>query len=179
MEKQNNGPTHVYNFNGSVGQFIEHVDTVNFKLEGDGKFHFSNVEKVTGQQEKPAQQPVQEPTPVLERKATKEMMNRAMLNTLIGGYWKSGRSWGIVLAVYQIWGYQGRVNDFLDEVKTWPDIHRNRFACNRDAATKLSHKYNLSKDLKNWKIDGVPEQYCILGEKLNGELEKMRAQQGA
>jgi hypothetical protein len=33
----------VYNFNSSVGQFIEHVDTVNFTLDGNGQFHFNNV----------------------------------------------------------------------------------------------------------------------------------------
>ena len=36
----------VYNFNSSVGQFIEHVDTVNFTLDGNGQFHFNNVENV-------------------------------------------------------------------------------------------------------------------------------------
>ncbi len=48
MDQQNEKPTRVYNFNAQVGQFIEHVDTVNFSLDGDGKFHFSNVEQVNG-----------------------------------------------------------------------------------------------------------------------------------
>jgi len=46
MENQNERPTRVYNFNQPVGQFIEHVDTVNFSLDGNGQFHFSNVEQV-------------------------------------------------------------------------------------------------------------------------------------
>lgn len=48
MENQNERPTRVYNFNQPVGQFIEHVDTVNFSLDGNGQFHFSNVEQVNG-----------------------------------------------------------------------------------------------------------------------------------
>ena len=175
MEQQNNNPTctRTYNFNQQVGQFIEHVDTVYFSLDGDGKFHFNNVGEVNGMpKDKGSEPPVSQ-----EKKATKEMMSSAMLNTLVDGLWKSGRSWAIVFAVYQIWGYKGRVNDFIDEVREWPDINRNRMTCNRDAVTKLTHKYLFSKDIKNWRGDGVPEQYCILGEKLDLLLENMKAQQ--
>lgn len=175
MENQNSNPTHVYNFNCPVGQFIEHVDTVNFSLDGNGEFRFSNVGQVNGMSESPA--PAKQEPP--KKKATKEMMSRAMLSTLQNGYWKSGRSWAIVYAVYQIWGYQGRMNDFLEEVATWPDTKHNSYVCNRDAISKLTNKYVLSKDLTKWRGDGVPEQYCILGEKLDEELEKMRAQKGA
>ena len=35
-----------YNFNAPIGQFIEHVDTVNFRMDGEGNFHFGNVENV-------------------------------------------------------------------------------------------------------------------------------------
>lgn len=34
------------NFNAPIGQFIEHVDTVNFRMDGEGNFHFGNVENV-------------------------------------------------------------------------------------------------------------------------------------
>ncbi len=172
MENQNERPTRVYNFNHPVGQFIEHVDTVNFSLDGDGKFHFSNVGQVNGT---PKNEVIM-PAPPQEKKATKGMMSSAMLKTLNDGYWKSARSWAIVYAVYQIWGYTGRVNDFLNEVATWPDTWRNSYPCNRDAISKFNCKYHLSKDLQKWRGDGVPEQYCILGMRLDEELEKMRAQ---
>ena len=32
-----------YNFFQPVGQFIEHVDTINFRMDGDGTFHFENI----------------------------------------------------------------------------------------------------------------------------------------
>ena len=48
MENQNEKPTRVYNFNQPVGQFIEHVDTVNFSMDKDGNFHFENVGEVKG-----------------------------------------------------------------------------------------------------------------------------------
>jgi hypothetical protein len=40
---------------------------------------------------------------------------------------------------------------------------------------KLKNTYYFSKHIPDWRKDGVPEQYCILGEQLNAELEKMLA----
>ena len=34
------------NFNAPIGQHIDHVDTVNLQMDGDGQFHFGMVEKV-------------------------------------------------------------------------------------------------------------------------------------
>ena len=35
-----------YNFFKPVGQFIEHVDTINFSMDKDGNFHFENIGQV-------------------------------------------------------------------------------------------------------------------------------------
>ena len=32
------------NFNAPIGQHIDHVDTINFRMDGDGTFHFGMVE---------------------------------------------------------------------------------------------------------------------------------------
>ena len=50
-----------YNFFRPVGQFIEHVDTVNFSMDKDGTFHFENVGQVKGMPQASA-----EPAPVEE-----------------------------------------------------------------------------------------------------------------
>lgn len=107
------------------------------------------------------------------RVATKEMMSRAAKITLGGGYWKAQRSWSVIYEVYGIWGYQGRVTDFLEEVPKWPDGVDKIMACNRDAVEKLRNKYNFTKNIDEWRGNGVPEPYCILGEQLNAELEKL------
>ena len=93
--------------------------------------------------------------------ATKEMMRRAARITLDGGYWKSQRSWSVAFVVYCIWGYKGRVSDFLTEVDEWPDGVADRMACNRDAVEKLKNTYYFSNNILDWRKDGVPEQYCI------------------
>lgn len=38
------------NFNAPIGQHIDHVDTVNLQMDGDGQFHFGMVEKVNQNQ---------------------------------------------------------------------------------------------------------------------------------
>lgn len=68
---------------------------------------------------------------------------------------------------------KGRVSDFLIEVPEWPDGVAQRMLCNRDAVEKLKNMYNFSNDIKEWRGNGVPEQYCILGEQLDAELERM------
>jgi hypothetical protein len=108
----------------------------------------------------------------VDRIATKEMMSRAAKITLDGGYWKSQRSWSVVFVVYCIWGYKGTVNDFLAEVADWPDNVADRMVCNRDAIVKLKNMYRFTKSIPEWRKNGVPEQYCILGEQLDKELKK-------
>ena len=108
-----------------------------------------------------------------EKKTTKEMMSRAAKITIDGGLWKSQRSWSVTFIVYGIWGYKGTVTEFLAEVPTWPDRLTARIACNRDAVEKLKNMYNFTKNINEWRSNGIPEQYCLLGEQLDLELEKM------
>ena len=56
-----------YNFFRPVGQFIEHVDTVNFHMDSDGTFHFDNVGQVNGEPDASRMPPTEtedtDPTP--------------------------------------------------------------------------------------------------------------------
>lgn len=45
MREDKNGEVHITNnFNAPIGQHIDHVDTINFRMDGDGNFHFGIVE---------------------------------------------------------------------------------------------------------------------------------------
>ena len=37
------------NFNAPIGQHIDHVETINLQMDGDGQFHFGMVEKTSYQ----------------------------------------------------------------------------------------------------------------------------------
>ena len=44
------------NFNAPIGQHIDHVDTINFRMDGEGNFHFEMVENanaIAGEESKP------------------------------------------------------------------------------------------------------------------------------
>ena len=45
-EKERKGDINITNnFNAPIGQHIDHVDTINFRMDGDGTFHFGMVEE--------------------------------------------------------------------------------------------------------------------------------------
>ena len=47
MEKDKKSEVNITNnFNAPIGQHIDHVDTINFRMDGDGTFHFGMVENV-------------------------------------------------------------------------------------------------------------------------------------
>ena len=47
MDKEKKSEIHITNnFNAPIGQHIDHVDTINFRMDGDGNFHFGMVENV-------------------------------------------------------------------------------------------------------------------------------------
>ncbi|MCR4995195.1 MAG: hypothetical protein K6A32_07495 [Bacteroidales bacterium] len=47
MDKDKKSEIHITNnFNAPIGQHIDHVDTINFRMDGEGNFHFGMVENV-------------------------------------------------------------------------------------------------------------------------------------
>ena len=49
MEGKNKSEIHITNnFNAPIGQHIDHVDTINFSMDKEGRFHFENVGQVNG-----------------------------------------------------------------------------------------------------------------------------------
>ena len=57
MDKDKRSEIHITNnFNAPIGQHIDHVDTINFRMDGEGNFHFGMVEEtnsVTASEGKP------------------------------------------------------------------------------------------------------------------------------
>jgi hypothetical protein len=47
-KKDGGGISITNNYYAPIGQHIDHVDTINFSMDGDGTFHFSNVGQVGG-----------------------------------------------------------------------------------------------------------------------------------
>ena len=48
-ERKGRGDIHITNnYYAPIGQHIDHVDTLNFRMDGDGTFHFGYVEEIAG-----------------------------------------------------------------------------------------------------------------------------------
>ena len=66
MDKERKSEIHITNnFNAPIGQHIDHVDTINFRMDGEGNFQFGMVEEVNnehkgGTDTKNVSQPVSE-----------------------------------------------------------------------------------------------------------------------
>ncbi|MEE3417274.1 MAG: hypothetical protein VZR53_18195 [Prevotella sp.] len=157
LEKQQVAP--VNNFYGNINNFKVYNGPVNFY----GPEYNNN-----GIEEEKSTDTVQD-----GKIASEEMMIKAAKITQRNGLWKSQRSWSVMFMVYCIWGYKGRVTDFLNDVMDWPEEVTSQIVCNRYAVEKLKNTYNFSKEISEWRSNGVPEQYCILGEQLDEELTKM------
>ena len=56
-EKEKKSEVHITNnFNAPIGQHIDHVDLINFRMDGEGNFHFEMVENanaIAGEESKP------------------------------------------------------------------------------------------------------------------------------
>ena len=94
------------------------------------------------------------------------------------GFWKCDRSWGVVYQIWQIWGYKGTVSDFVTEINNRIEAKNMAYACTLNAVYKMVSKGRISRNLKQWRPDGVLEPYCILGELVNSELEKEYGKDG-
>lgn len=166
---------------GDIGQKIDQAEHVMMGLDEKLQMYFKKLLGIEKDNKTLPPEPPKIPDPpkIKEKKATKEMMSRAAKLTLDGGYWKSQRSWTVIYEIYCIWGYRGSINDFLVEANNWPDGVAGRMTCNRDAVEKLRNKYNFSKEVKEWRSKGIPEPYCILGEHLETELQRMAESEGA
>lgn len=93
-------------------------------------------------------------------------------STMDLGFWKCDRSWGVVYQIWQIWGYKGTVSDFVNEINNRIEAKNMAYACTLNAVYKMVSKGKISRNLKQWRPDGVLETYCILGDLVNSELEK-------
>ena len=159
---ENLGKEHVAPVNNFFGN-INNYNVYNAPVNYNGGVYNNN-----GVEEEKSADLVQE-----GKTASEEMMIKAARITQQNGLWKSQRSWSVTYMVYCIWGYKGRVTDFLNDVMGWPKEVTDSVTCNRDAVEKLKNTYNFSKEISEWRSNGIPEQYCLLGEGLDSELMKM------
>lgn len=151
MADSNEGqkPQRIYNFNAQVGQFIEHVDTVNFSLTGDGQFRFENVGQI-GEKKRP----------------TVQTFVAACEQTMREGLWYGGTGWAVVYRVWQTAGYDGSYSDFVRQVQKWPWTYGPDYQPTDDNVGKPLRDGKMMAPIGEWKVSGVTPRNCCLAERL-------------
>lgn len=152
MAKDNEKVQRIYNFNNTVGQFIEHVDTVNFTMDGNGEFHFDNVGEVKRKL----------PTP--------QQMVTAVEQATAAGLWYANTAWAVVFRVYETAGYKGSFSNFVSEAKGWPWSKPLQEEPTDDAVSKPLRDGKMMANISEWEAEGVLKRSRMLAEALMKKL---------
>lgn len=160
MAKEKKSEIHITNnFNAPIGQHIDHVDTINFRMDGEGGIHFGEASNEAVKKAFFPDLP------------TKEEMQKAVMTTYKQGYWWSGRSWAVVYRVWQMKGYMKSISDFVRDVTTWPQVG---YACTYDAVQKPIAKGLMIGTVDKWESNGANTQNIKLANALFAEIDKIR-----
>ena len=170
-----------YNFFKPVGQFIEHVDTINFSMDKDGTFHFENIGQVNGPESQNLTKrtvPIVTHTEVIancenpeeeeqdEEPLTAADMAAACEQTLVEGLWWADASWGTAYQIFLQKGYQGGIDQFVRDVKNWPFKNGFKKNCNKYSVGNPARKGTITWPFEKWKEKGAAERQIKLGERL-------------
>lgn len=160
---ENLGKEHVApvnNFFGNINNYNVYNAPVNYN---GGVYNNNGVEA----EKSPSQELGEKPVPTFTQ------MMKVFETTYHDGFWSSNRSWGVGFQIWQNWGFNGTIKEFVSLVQNSEAAKRFDHDCNLDAVYKMISKGHLSRRLDNWRKDGVLEPYIILGERMDRELQKM------
>ena len=108
------------NYYAPIGQHIDHVDTVNFTMDGDGTFHFGQVEKMESGRWKMENDKCHEVPERLKAEEAKEVMEDLVNEGLLDEDWQplglSGSERGVIakavcdyLKINEVWQVFGQL----------------------------------------------------------------------
>ena len=93
MEKEKKSEIHITNnFNAPIGQHIDHVDTINFRMDGEGSFHFGMVEHANAENK---------PESCVDA-AKRGAMPDVLASEVAQGYWERLQAAGFTDAEHQL-----------------------------------------------------------------------------
>lgn len=161
---ENLGKEHVAPVNNFFGN-INNYNVYNAPVNYNGPVNI-NANDQEGEKS-PSQELGEKPVPTFSQ------MMKVFETTYHDGFWSSNRSWGVGFQIWQNWGFNGTIKEFVSLVQKSEAAKYFDHDCNLDAVYKMISKGHLSRRLDNWRKDGVLEPYIILGERMDQELQKM------
>ena len=161
---ENLGKEHVAPVNNFFGN-INNYNVYNAPVNYNGPVNI-NANDQEGEKS-PSQELGEKPVPTFSQ------MMKVFETTYHDGFWSSNRSWDVGFQIWQNWGFNGTIKEFVSLVQKSEAAKYFDHDCNLDAVYKMISKGHLSRRLDNWRKDGVLEPYIILGERMDQELQKM------
>ena len=161
---ENLGKEHVAPVNNFFGN-INNYNVYNAPVNYNGPVNI-NANDQEGEKS-PSQELGEKPVPTFSQ------MMKVFETTYHDGFWSSNRSWGVGFQIWQNWGFNGTIKEFVSLVQKSEAAKYFDHDCNLDAVYKMISKGHLSRRLDNWRKDGVLETYIIRGERMDQELQKM------
>ena len=99
-------------------------------------------------------------------------MAAACEQTLAEGYWWGDASWGTAYQIFRQRGYQGGIDQFVEDVKTWPWKKAFPKDCNKFSVGDPARRGAITWPLPKWKEKGAQSREIRLGERLDEIMEK-------
>lgn len=155
---KNDGKSEIHitnNFNAPIGQHIDHVDTINFRMDGDGTFHFGTVENM--------------------EKAKKEFSTQRLATAVENCqdcFW--GNSSYAVLYCLIRDDYEKTMTQtgFEQMMESLPYSKNRDYKCSAGTiANAFSDNPIFKIHVSRWEAQGAPKRTILLLNKLREELE--------
>jgi len=159
MDKDKKSEIHITNnFNAPIGQHIDHVDTINFRMDGDGTFHFGMVDCV----EKP--KPKQE--------LSSEQLARAIENCQ--QYFWGNSAYAVVFCICRDdYKMPPNMSAFERKLESLPYKRKRDYVCKTGTITNAFSDNNIyHSHIDKWKEEGADERQIKLRDELRKELAK-------
>ena len=99
-------------------------------------------------------------------------MAAACEQTLEEGLWWGDASWGTAYQIFRQRGYQGGIDQFVEDVKTWPWKKAFPKDCNKFSVGDPARRGAITWPLTKWKEKGAQSREIRLGERIDEIMEK-------
>ena len=156
MDKDKKSEIHITNnFNAPIGQHIDHVDTINFRMDGNGEFHFGIVENMERE----------------ERELSDEMLANAIENCQ--RYFWGNSAYAVVYCIYRD-DYDKGISQtgFERLVEQLPYTKNRDYKCSTGTiANAFSDNAIYKLHVNKWETNGASKRVITLLNRLREELE--------
>lgn len=166
MDKEKKSEIHITNnFNAPIGQHIDHVDTINFRMDGDGNFHFGMVENVQGGKQ------VKDEVDTLSQ----ELLAKAVL-AVQGYYWANAAHAVVFCVCRDRYNYPDNMSQFETMLMDMDSLKFIKYPCKEGTITTafFNNPY-LRIDIDKWEMNGAKRRALVLRDKFIEVVQKERA----